>query len=162
MRRIKGDNLALVDKGHPVRELVGLQHVMRCQEYCCPALTFLKYDIANVFGRCRVEALSWFIQEQDTRLVHQCSRHHETLFHTLGVAPHPVTLPAGQSDALEEVIGVGSIDAKQMGKEVQVLLGTHLLVEVCLLKADAYLCLYLLRVPGNIDTEQCYPSFLGR
>ena len=151
-----------MDEGHPIRQLVGLKHVMSGQENRCPTLPFFQDDIADVLRRNRVQPLGWLVQEQDARPVHQRAGYHQPLLHAFGVTFDPVLLPTGQTHSLEQSHGIEVRDAEQASEQLQIFRGRHLLVEVGQLKADPDLRLHFLRVLGHIQPQQRCPTALGQ
>ena len=69
--------------------------------------------------------------------------------------------PLCQTDPFQQGTGIEILNTEESGKQFQIFLGTHFLVEIGHLKANPNLRLYLFRVTGYIYAEYRYPAFSG-
>ena len=69
-RRIKRKQLAVIDNGDASAKLVRFLHVMRRQQNRQPFLTQFTQQLPHRPPRLRVETRGWFVQKEQSRIVH--------------------------------------------------------------------------------------------
>ena len=103
--RVEGLQLAVVDDGDAVAELVGLVHVVRGQEDGEIALGLdLAQHLPDRHPRHRVEAGGGLVEEEDPRLVHEAAGDLHAPAHAAGEVLHRSRPPLGELHGREQLV----------------------------------------------------------
>ncbi len=84
MRRLAGHDLAPVDDGDGVAELLGFFQVVGGQDDGDAFLVDLAHIVPQLAAQLDVHARGRLVQDQDRRIVHQSLGHHQAAFHAAG------------------------------------------------------------------------------
>ncbi len=146
-----------------VTELLGLFHDVGGEQDRPAAVAVLGEQVLEESLIDRIEPRERLVENEDLRLVEDCSDQLDLLLHALGELFHPRRGAIRQADALQPGGDLGSrhgaFQAMQLAEEEKVVRHSHLLVEAALLRqvADAIL---VAGPPG--PTEEADLPFVGR
>ena len=142
-RRIERLQLAVIDDGDAIAELVGLVHVVRRQEdgQVALGLDLLAASPTPRPARHGIETRRRLVEKEDPRLVHQAARDLDTAPHAARqvlhlLVRHCVSSTASSSSAIS-CCAFGARNAVQLGEDDQVLLDAQLEVAGHRLRDDA-------------------------
>src|SRR5207249_6862837 len=76
--------LSVIDDGHCVCYVLGLIHVVSCEEDRLPLFLQSFYDIPNIAPSSRIQTSGRLVQEDQSRIVDQRDRETDPLFQSAG------------------------------------------------------------------------------
>ena len=105
LARPLGDDLAVVDEGDPVAELLGLLDVVGRQQDRRPLLVDPLDVVPELEPQLDVDAGGRLVEDQQPRPVHHRPRQDQPPLHPAGERPRPFVALLGQREGLEQFLG---------------------------------------------------------
>ena len=154
LRASLGDDLAVVENGDPVGQLVRLVELLRGQEDRDTVRHELADGLPHHAAASRVEAGGRLVEEDDARVADQGHRKIEPALHAAGVGRCGLLGRGGQVELVEQPSGAppafGPAQMVQVRHQQQVLLGGEQLVDRGELAGNPDRVPYRRRVPGHV------------
>ncbi len=112
-RRVELDDFAVVHDGHAVAEDFGLVHVVRGEDDADATGADFFDELPQVAPSLRIEAGSWFVQEENFGIVHQRGDDTEALLLAAGEIFDIAAGFAAQVDVVEELFGIDPLAVRR-------------------------------------------------
>src|SRR4028119_595174 len=160
------DDLAAVDKRYLLAERLGLFQVVRREQDGHPAAVQLPDVAPQAVAQLDVNTRGRLVEEEDLRVVHEGPGEHHAPLHPAGEGVRPLVPLLDEAEPFEQlrslVFGLLLRDAVVAGVEDEDLLDGKELVEVYLLRRDAYHAPRLLELregvlPVDLDGARVRP-----
>ena len=113
---VEREQLAVVDDGDPIAELVGLFHVVRREHDGLALRVELAHDVPQREAALRVEARGRLVEEEHIGIVEDRPGDHQPLGHAARQLGHVGASPVGEAELLEHLVGLAMCFAAFMPK----------------------------------------------